>query len=545
MLQSSAGAPRARTGTASYLLPFRAPRMTPMASWTSRLALAVVALLWTSCALLFADASVHDYSGERFVGSGNAFVLHGGSEGVYASTKAAFIRFEKVAFRRTPESAAAAEEDGNRTATVTAAIFEAGGRDAIGSTDVVSGERVLCCTPDMAKLGACTEGAVNRDLGFGPNGPNFSEIRPFRTLAVIHRAWRNDTAWPKVLSASFLPGTLEAAFPDETVTISRTGMYTLLFAHCDASLAGGEVAGAGKTIWKNSHGYLPGRMAPLVTFYGAMSLAFAALAAYWFAQCARFWREVVPLQSCATVVIVLGMVEAATWYLDLAEFNESGVRPRGATFRAATAGALRGAVARVLVLAVAMGHGVVRPAMAGLKSARVVGLGAAFFVAAEALEVTENVGTVSDDHSSSPARRLFLVLPVAVLNTVFVYWIFSSLSKTLNKLKARRMTEKLEMYRRLTNALLIAVAMSLGWITFEIHFKSTDEYNERYAYSEEEEEGEDADRDLEDTRPLIRPGPLSYVDTWAISVSQDATKIILRTDSGVYAKAAGDGGKRV
>ncbi|KAF8679302.1 hypothetical protein HU200_046084 [Digitaria exilis] len=526
--------------------------MTPMAS--SRLDLAVVALLWTSCALLFADASVHDYSGEWFVGSGNAFVLHGGSEGVYASAKAgAFIRFEKVAFRRTPESAAAAEEDGNRTATVTAVIFEAGRRDAIGSTDVVSVERALCCTPEMAKLGACTEGAV------------------------IHRAWRNDTGWPKVLSASFLPGTLEAAFPDETITISRTGMYTLLFAHCDASLAGGEVAGTGKTIWKNSHGYLPGRMAPLVTFYGAMSLAFAALAAYWFTQCARFWREVVPIQSCATVVIALGMVEAATWYLDLAEFNESGVRPRGATFWAATAGALRGAAARVLVLAVAMGHGVVRPALAGLKSARVVGLGAAFFVAAEALEVTENVGTVSD-HSPSPAKRLFLVLPVAVLNTVFVYWIFSSLSKTLNKLKARRMTEKLEMYRRLTNALLITVAMSLGWITFEIHFKSTDEYNERwraawvipavwqlisfsllcaicliwapsqtstrYAYSEEEE-GEDVDRDLEDTRPLIRPGPLSYVDTWAISVSQDATKIILRTDSGVYAKAAGDGGKRV
>jgi len=80
-----------------------------------------------------------------------------------------------------------------------------------------------------------------------------------------------------------------------------------------------------------------------------------------------------------------------------------------------------------------MGHGVVRPALAGLKSARVAGLGAAFF-AAEALEVCENVDTVSD-HSPSPARRLFLVLAVAALNTVFVYWIFSSLSKTLNKLK--------------------------------------------------------------------------------------------------------------
>jgi hypothetical protein len=35
------------------------------------------------------------------------------------------------------------------------------------------------------------------------------------------------------------------------------------------------------------------------------------------------------------------------------------------------------------------------------------------------------------------------------------------------------------------------------------------------------------------------------VDNWAISVSKDATTIILRTDSGVYAKAAGDGGKQM
>ncbi|XP_062188613.1 uncharacterized protein LOC133891918 [Phragmites australis] len=516
-----------------------------------RLVRLVVALLW--CALLCADASVHDYTGEWFAGVGNAFVLHGGSEGVYASAAAgAFIRFEKVAFRRTQESAAEAEQDGNRTATVTAVIFEAGDRDAVGGTDVSSG-RALCCRPDMAKMGTCTEGAL------------------------VYRAPNGTGGWPKVLAASFLPGVLEAAFPDETVTVARTGMYTLLFVHCDASLAGGagQVSAEGKTIWKNNRGYLPGRMAPLVPFYGLMSLAFAALAAYWFAQYARFWREVVPLQSYATLVIALGMVESATWYFDLAEFNESGVRPRGATFWAATAGAARGAVSRVLVLLVAMGHGVVRPTLSGLSS-RVAGLGAAFFAAAEALEVGENVGTVSD-HSPSSAKRMFLVLPVAALNTVFVYWIFSSMSKTLNKLKAKRMTVKLEMYRKFTNALIIAVAVSLGWITFEIHFKSTDGYSERwraawvipavwqlisfsllcaichlwapshsstrYAYSDEEE-GEDVDRDLEDTRPLIRPGPLSYVDTWAISVSHDATTVILRTDSGVYAKA-GDGDKRV
>ena len=44
--------------------------------------------------VLCADASVHDYTGERFAALGNAFVLNGGSEGVYASPTAdSFIRY--------------------------------------------------------------------------------------------------------------------------------------------------------------------------------------------------------------------------------------------------------------------------------------------------------------------------------------------------------------------------------------------------------------------------------------------------------------------
>ncbi|KAG8079746.1 hypothetical protein GUJ93_ZPchr0007g5375 [Zizania palustris] len=516
----------------------------------------VVAAAAVFCAVLCAEASVHEYAGERFAGVGNGFVLHGGSEGVYASATAeSFIRFEKVAFRRTPESAAAAEKDGNRTVTVTAVIFEAGDRDAVGgSDDVGGGDRALCCTPDMARLGGCTEGAL------------------------VYTAPPGGSGWPKVLAASFLPGRLAAAFPDETVAVARTGMYNLYFVHCDASLAAaGLVAAEGKTIWKNSRGYLPGRMAPLKPFYGCMSLAFAALAASWFVQYARFWREVSPLQNYATAVITLGMVEVTTWYFDLAEFGESGVRPAGTTFWAATSGAVRGTASRVLVLLVAMGYGVLRPALGGA-SAKVAGLGAAFLASSEALEVSENVGIVSD-HSPARMTRLFFILPAAILNTVFIYWIFSSLSRTLAKLKARRMTAKLEMYRKFANSLIIAVSLSLGWTTFEVHFKSTDEHNERwrvawvipavwqlisfsllcaicllwspshnsmrFAYSgdESEEGAEDDDDDVEDTRPLMRPGPLSYVDNWACYVTQDA-KVILRTDSGLYTKSI-DGDKRV
>lgn len=39
--------------------------------------------------VLSVEASVHQYAGDRFASKGNAFVVHGGSEGIYSSAPAA------------------------------------------------------------------------------------------------------------------------------------------------------------------------------------------------------------------------------------------------------------------------------------------------------------------------------------------------------------------------------------------------------------------------------------------------------------------------
>ena len=49
------------------------------------------------------------------------------------------------------------------------------------------------------------------------------------------------------------------------------------------------------------------------------------------------------------------------------------------------------------------------------------------------------------------------------------------------------MTAKLEMYRRLNNALIIAVAVSLGWITFEVN-SSTKQNNPIFFLCKQEPE---------------------------------------------------------
>ncbi|KAG1334351.1 transmembrane protein 87A [Cocos nucifera] len=422
-------------------------RFDPLISSSSPLLLLIHGVLL----LLFAysgDASVHDYTGEKFVAKGNAFVLHGGSEGLYASLPSpnasaagngvSFIRFEKITFRRS-EKAVAASKDTDLV-RVQAIVFEIDDRGSIGGS-AYGGQRAICCTPDLAKLGVCTQG---------------------------------------------------------------------------------------KTVWKNPTGYLPERMAPLMNFYGFMSLAFVILGIFWFSQYARFWREILPLQNCITFVIALGMFEMALWYFEYAEFNKAGVRPKGMTFWAVTSGTVKRTVSRVIILVVSMGFGVVRPTLGGLTS-KVLMLGATFLVASEVLELVENVGAVSD---LSGKARLFMVLPVAVLDAFFIIWIFTSLSKTLDKLQARRLMAKLDIYRKFTNALAVAVIVSVGWIgyemfilPFELLFLVACSAMMRYAYSDDASE----DFDREDTLSLIKPGPMPSKDGRGSSASPDARALNINT----------------
>ncbi|KAM0959567.1 hypothetical protein TB2_024322 [Malus domestica] len=309
-----------------------------------------------------------------------------------------YIRFEKVTFRRSRESANLSSWP------VHAIVFEVEDRETIGGS-AYSGQRAVCCSGDLAKLGVCAQGEI------------------------IHRPSTENPGWPQVFGVSFEENEEVATLPSKSIQIMKTGMYNLYFIHCDPSIK--DVVVEGKTIWKNPSGYLPGRMAPFMNFYGFMSLASVILGVSWFSQYARFWREVFPLQNCITLVITLGMFEMALWYFEYAEFNETGVRPTGTTAWAVTFGTVKRTVARVILLMVSMGYGVVRPSLGGLTS-KVILLGLTFFLASEVLEMVENVGAVSD---LSGKARLFLVLPVAILDAFFILWIFTSLSATLNKLQ--------------------------------------------------------------------------------------------------------------
>ncbi|XP_050378810.1 uncharacterized protein LOC126796089 [Argentina anserina] len=393
-----------------------------------------------------ADASIHIYHRDLFREVGNSFLLSGGSEGIAASPSSrSYIRFENITFWRTEAAADRKHSNG----LVQVVIFEAADRNNIGGS-AYGGQRSICCTADLAKMEGCKQGEV------------------------IRRPSAADANWPIVLNVKFRKKSMSTAMDYQEISITKTGMYNLFFVACDPKLK--ELVMSGKTVWKGPDGYLPGRMAPLMKFYVFMALAYVVIGVIWLVQYVRFREDILQLQHCITAVIVLGLFEMVLWYSDYVNFNNTGMRPVFLTTLVVTVGAVRKTVSRLLILTVSMGYGVVRPTLGGLTS-KVLLLGATFFLATELLNITEYVGTIND---VSGRARLFLVLPDAFLDAFLILWIFTSLAKTLEHLQTKRSSVKLDMYRKFSNALAVTVIASVAWIAYEVYFKATDPFNEKW-----------------------------------------------------------------
>ncbi|EOY04443.1 Lung seven transmembrane receptor family protein, expressed isoform 2 [Theobroma cacao] len=397
-----------------------------------------------------ADASIHEYRMEAFSPRSDAFFFHGGSEGLYASklheptsaseTKQSLkgkssISFDSVTFVRPKEMANKHNEMQQNTGLVEAIILEVKDREKIGGSSLKSD--IICCNKYHSEQGVCKVGEV-----------------------IIHNNPDNP-GWPKRIKTFFQGNNEEVKMELENVEINSTGMYYLYFMFCDPQLKGTLIKG--RTVWKNPNGYLPGKMAPLMTFFGVMSLAYLVLGLGWFLRFVQFWKDIIHLHYHITLVIALGMCEMAVWYFEYSNFNSTGSRPMGITLWAVTFGSVKKTLSRLLLLVVSMGFGVVRPTLGGLTS-KVLLLGLVYFIATDALELVEHLGNIND---FSGKAKLFLVLPVAFLDACFILWIFSSLSKTLEKLQMRRNLAKLELYRKFTNALAVSVLLSIAWIGFE------------------------------------------------------------------------------
>lgn len=210
-------------------------------------------------------------------------------------------------------------------------------------------------------------------------------------------------------------------------------------------------------------GYLSAADWPFLPFYGIMCFIYVLYGVVWLTVSFMQWRDLLRIQFWISGVILLGMLEKAMFYAEFQSINTTGTSVPGAVLMADWVSCGKRTLARMLVIIVSLGFGIVKPRL-GPMLHRVVGTGALYFVLAS----VESYMRATNRKSDPKSQVLVAGIPLAVLDSAICWWIFTSLVQTTRTLRLRRNTVKLQLYRHFTNTLIFAVIASVIFMLYSI-----------------------------------------------------------------------------
>ncbi|XP_078089674.1 transmembrane protein 87A-like isoform X1 [Mustelus asterias] len=208
---------------------------------------------------------------------------------------------------------------------------------------------------------------------------------------------------------------------------------------------------------KGQYDYISPADWPLMMFFMVMCIVYVLFGALWLVWSACYWRDLLRIQFWIGAVIFLGMLEKAVFYAEYQSIRYKGESVQGAVIFAELLSALKRSLARVLVIIVSLGYGIVKPRL-GAMLHRVVGVGVLYLIFSAIEGILRVTGT--------PLVTLALVgnITLSVIDSCVLWWIFISLTQTMKMLKLRRNVVKLSSYRHFTNTLIFAVIASIFFI---------------------------------------------------------------------------------
>uniref|UniRef100_A0A1I8HQ42 Transmembrane protein 87A n=1 Tax=Macrostomum lignano TaxID=282301 RepID=A0A1I8HQ42_9PLAT len=213
----------------------------------------------------------------------------------------------------------------------------------------------------------------------------------------------------------------------------------------------------------NRFGYLSAIDWPLLPFFGSMCLLYLLFGLLWLGLCAKYWREMLRIQFCISGVIFLGMLEKALFYAEYQSINSTGVSVRGAVMLAELVSCVKRSVARMLVLIVCLGYGIVKPRLGQLQH-KVIAIGLVYFI----FSAVESSIRAMRPRFDQSRNAFYATIPLAVTDAIICWWIFSSLVQTIRNLRVRRNLVKLSLYRHFTNTLVFCVVCSVVFMTWTV-----------------------------------------------------------------------------
>ncbi|XP_055837976.1 transmembrane protein 87A [Episyrphus balteatus] len=250
-------------------------------------------------------------------------------------------------------------------------------------------------------------------------------------------------------------------------TITKDGIYE--FALTIEPVKNVDFAAPVHIELPGPQGYLSAIEWPLLPFYGTMCLVYVVYGISWLIVSFLQWRDLLRIQFWIGGVILLGMMEKAVFYAEYQSVNSTGISVQGAELAAEIVSCAKRTLARMLVIIMSLGFGIVKPRL-GPMLHRVVGTGALYFI----LACVESYLRVMRTKNDQRHELLVASIPLAVLDSGICWWIFTSLVQTTRTLRLRRNMVKLSLYRHFTNTLIFSVIASVIFMLYSIRIRRTE-----------------------------------------------------------------------
>jgi len=214
---------------------------------------------------------------------------------------------------------------------------------------------------------------------------------------------------------------------------------------------------SGTITYHNVDGHLSSEQYPLMLFYGIWGLGYLVMGLGWMIAMALHHEDLLRLQFALCVVIFVGMLEFAFAFGDYDYWNRFGSRGTGLFGIASLFHAAKDTVARVLVLVVSMGYGVVKPRLNRSTTTQIGGAAVIYLIFVTIYNINHIVPVPTetsmsmDDQDTRRAESkyaLIAIIPMSVMDAICLWWVFYALHHTMKILVLRQNHVKLELYQR-------------------------------------------------------------------------------------------------
>lgn len=213
----------------------------------------------------------------------------------------------------------------------------------------------------------------------------------------------------------------------------------------------------------HNNGYLSANDWPFLPFFAVMCSIYSIYAIFWLICSCLYWRDLLRLQLWIGAVILLGLMEKAAYLAEYESINRNGNTTNFAIFIAEFISCLKRSLARMLVIIVSLGFGIVKPRL-GPTMQKVVGLGALYASLAFIDSIFRIIGRKEDTDS----KGILAGVPLVIIDVSVCYWILCNLQQTMRTLRLRRNVPKLSLYRHFTNTLIFSVLASLVFMIWSL-----------------------------------------------------------------------------